>query len=120
MNCFLKAIVISLFSLLIAGSAYAGWLGMSSEKSGKKGEPTQTTSPIPVQDPTDKLILKRREEAHKLIAEGNQLIKKGQQQNKQDLITKGQIKKDIGGKQLEILKEQIEEKQKEDTERDNW
>lgn len=74
---------------------------------------------IPILDKADRLILKRREEAQKLIAEGTELIKKGEKKKNQNLIVKGQIKKEIGEKQLKSLKEQAEKKKMED-ENDNW
>ena len=74
---------------------------------------------IPIIDKLDKHLSKRQEEAHRLIAEGRELIKKGEKKKNQDLIIKGQIKKEIGEKQLQTLKEQTESKKKED-ENDHW
>lgn len=72
-----------------------------------------------VPDPIDKLIIKRKEEAQKLITEGRELIIKGKRKNNQDLVTKGQIKKEIGEKQLKLLKEQAENRKNSD-ERSGW
>ena len=125
-------ILVVLYSILIlSDAAFAGWFGMSSgnqstvkQSTEKNEQETQGQYPvmaqeIPVLDNIDKYILKRQEEAHKLIAEGKNLIKQGEQRKKQDLIIKGQIKKEIGEKQLQLLKEQAKDKRKEEA-NDHW
>ena len=126
MKIIFKLVVICSLILLVASPVYAGWFGMSSaKKNTEKKEPVVQNqgqgmaNEIPILDTIDKLILKRKEEAHKLIDEGKQLIKKGKNRQRQDLITKGQIKKEIGEKQLLILKEQADSKKKQD-ESDEW
>ena len=74
---------------------------------------------IQVLDTTDKLFLKRREQAYKLILEGKELIKKGEKRNNQNLIVKGRIKKEIGEKQLKAIRGRIEDKKAEDK-NDEW
>ena len=81
--------------------------------------PTPQTNEIPIDDKLDKVIQKRQKEARKLILEGRKLIKKGEKKKNEDLIIKGQIKKQIGEKQLEALKEQ-EENKKRERENDIW
>ena len=112
-------------------AAFAGWFGMSSGNQGTVKQNTENKQPeaqgqypvmveeIPVLDNIDKHILKRQEEAHKLITEGKNLIKQGEKRKRQDLITKGQIKKEIGEKQLQLLKEQAKDKKKEEA-NDHW
>ena len=126
MKIIFKFVIIYFFILLISGPVYSSWFGMSSAKKNIKNKESvvQTqeqgmANEIPVLDTIDKLILKRKEEAHKLIEEGKQLIKKGKNRQKQDLITKGQIKKEIGEKQLLLLKEQAKDKKKEEA-NDHW
>ncbi|GEM_PF-4866365 len=126
-----RIIVILYLMLVLPGAAFAGWFGMSSgnqntvkQNTEKKEPDNQGQYPVmaqefPVLDNIDKHILKRQEEAHKLITEGKGLIKKGEKRKNQDLITKGQIKKEIGEKQLHILKEQATGKKKEEA-NDHW
>lgn len=120
-----KILVFLCFMLIMADAAYAGFFGMTSKKQELENkEPgTQQESAmadeIPIIDKLDKHLSKRQEEAHRLIAEGRELIKQGKKRNNQDLIIKGQIKKEIGEKQLQILKEQTGSKKKED-ENDHW
>ena len=105
-----------IFALCFLNPAFAGLFSMGTNSQAEsigKGASTDTST-IPIRDEAYKLNQKRREEARKLIAEGITLIKKGQKKNKQDLITKGQIKKEIGEKQLNLLKEQAENKKNED------
>lgn len=103
--------------------AFAGWFSMDMVSPGgnteSTGESLQQTNEIQVLDKTDKLIQRRREEAHKLIAEGNKMIIKGEKRKDQSLIIKGKIKKEIGEKQLKLLKGQVEQKKEED-EKDGW
>lgn len=116
-----KFILILFFLIYTASSAYAGILTMNHnlyEKAGYSGT-AQNADEIPIVDSTDKLIKKRQEEARKLIVEGKKLIKKGEKKKDQNLITKGQIKKGIGEKQLQSLKEQTENKKKQEQD-DAW
>ena len=91
------------------------------EKAGYKNsegesEPGSDVSNIPVRDNVYKLIQKRQKEAYRLIEEGKELIKKGEKRKNQKLISKGQIKKEIGEKQIALLKEQKENKRQSDHE----
>lgn len=91
-----------IFSLLLSTiNSYAGFF--SKEVSKESTDLEYKTS--------NKLISKRQDEARKLISEGNKLIKKGNKQNNKKLIVKGQIKKEIGQKQLKLLKEEAEDKE---------
>ena len=110
-------ILVSLF-LISLTPAFAGLFSMNAP-SKEKNQNEKIEKEIPVQDSLDKLILRRREEAHKLIAEARKLIKKGEKKKDQNLIMKGQIKKEIGEKQLQLLKEQVEKKKQEDA-KDEW
>ena len=73
-----------------------------------QGQGEMTEEEIPVFFSADKLIQRRHDEARKLIFEGIKLIQKGEKKKDESLIAKGQIKKDIGRKQLEVLKEQVQ------------
>lgn len=89
------------------------------EKAGYKNSEDESgsdVSNIPVRDNVYKLIQKRQKEAYKLIEEGKELIKKGEKRKNQKLISKGQIKKEIGEKQIALLKEQKENKRQSDHE----
>lgn len=95
----------------------ANWFSMNNKQ-------TPTPSPsiadeIQVLDSIDRLILRRQKEAQKLIEEGKKLIEKGEKKNSQKIIVKGKIKKEIGEKQLFLLREQAENKKKE-SQRDEW
>ena len=83
---------------------------------GAQNQPNQIrkNDEIQVLGKADKMLRKRQEEAYKLIAEGKKLIKKGERHKRQDLITKGNIKKEIGENQLKLLKEQTQKKKEED------
>ena len=109
-----NVVIVLILFLFIPGPAFAGLFSMNAPQ--KQEEKVQE---IPVLDTLDKLIIKRRSEAHKLIIEARKLIKKGEKRNDQDLITKGQIKKEIGEKQLQLLKEQVESEKMEDA-KDEW
>ena len=76
----------------------------------------QEEADIPVIFSADERIKKRQKEAYKLIEEGRQLVRKGQKKSDQNLIARGKIKKEIGKKQLELLKEQVEERKRQDNE----
>ena len=84
--------------------------GLDGDANGKQNEKKDE---IPIFLKADKLIQKRREEARKLITEGQKMIKQGEKKNNKSLITKGQIKKEIGQKQLEVLKEQTKIREQE-------
>ena len=79
---------------------------------GSSGQPGQNADDIPVRNEAYKLVQKRKKEAQELIFEGRQLIKKGEKKKDKNLITKGQIKKEIGEKQLHVLKEQEQNNKK--------
>ena len=131
MKIVFKVLVVLCSMLILPDVAFAGWFGMSSgnqntvkQSTEKNEQETQGQYPVMAQeisvlDNIDKHILKRQEEAHKLITEGKKLIKQGEQRKKQDLIIKGQIKKEIGEKQLQLLKEQAKDKKKEEA-NDHW
>lgn len=110
-----KIVFLVLFACFILPSfAFANWFSMNQKP--EEGNNTQEVKQnvIPVIDSIDRLILKRQEEARKLIEEGKKLIKRGGRKNNQDLIMKGKIKKEIGEKQLKVLKEQARSKKAED------
>ena len=69
---------------------------------------------IPLRDKSYKILQKRQSEAKELIKEGRKLIKKGKKKNDQELVTKGEIKLEIGQKQLKLLQEKSEERSEED------
>ena len=94
----------------------SGFLLSVNAQLGAQNQPNQMrkNDEIQVLDKADKILRKRREEAYKLITEGKELIKKGEKRNRQDLITKGNIKKEIGENQLKSLKEQTHKKKEED------
>ena len=116
-------IFIILFLLLLSKPiiACAGLftMTMNPAPSSNANQQTPGLQEIPVQDNADKLIERRKMEAYKLINEGRALIKKGEQKEDQQLITRGQIKKEIGEKRLKLLKGQAEDKKKLD-EGDGW
>ena len=121
-----KKIIISIICLvlfcLFICPVSAGLFSMTKPQSQENSNSTggsiqnmeQAGEEIPVFDTVDKMIIKRRDEAWKLVAEGRSLIEKGKRRNDKQLITKGQIKKEIGEKQLKALKEQAESKKEED------
>ena len=78
-----------------------------------KNKTQEAQEEIPAPLAADKILQRRQDEAHKLIMEGNQLIKKGKKKQDQNLITKGEIKKEIGEKQLQLLKEEIQNRKNE-------
>ena len=86
---------------------------MDNTSNPNQGQGDMTEGEIPVFFSADKLIHKRQNEARELIFEGIKLIKRGEKKKDESLIAKGQIKKDIGRKQLEILKEQIQTRKNE-------
>ena len=78
-----------------------------------KNKTQETQEEIPAPLAADKILQRRQGEAHKLIMEGNKLIKKGKKKQDQNLITKGEIKKEIGEKQLQVLKKEIQNRKNE-------
>ena len=100
--------------------AYAGLFSMNKplQKSSEPGQEIKEEE-IPIIDTADKSLIKRRAQAHKLIVEGRELIQKGEKKDNQKLIVKGKIKKEIGEKQLRLIREQIENKKAQDK-NDNW
>ena len=96
-------------------SAFANIFSMDNASNVNQNDAKKTET-IPVFFNADKHIQKRQQEAYSLVLEGNKLIKKGKKKNNKSLITKGQIKKEIGEKQLKLLKEQAEERKRQDNE----
>lgn len=109
--CLLVLIVVL---TVVAPEAHSGIFSKMKEVEKEVTSHEDRVEDIKVLDSVDKLIIKRKKEAEKLVLEGNKLIKKGEKRNRKDLITKGQIKKDIGEKQLKILNNMNEDKRKED------
>lgn len=114
-----RFILICLLILLVetlhwsVSTVYAGLFSMENvSEAVSQGEPGMAGE-IPVFFNADKLIQKRQNEARKLIMEGKKLIQKGEKKKDQNLIAKGQIKKEIGEKQLQVLKEQIQTRKNE-------
>ena len=115
-------VIILVFCILTVNPALANILSMftGSDNSNTPNENMASgNNTIPIVDSTDKHLQKRLQEAQALIYEGRMLLKDGKQRNKKDLITKGKIKKEIGEKQLEIIKRQMEEKKEQDH-RNEW
>ena len=117
----IKGLIIFLLILMLPTEAFAGLFSkdqlISKKPEGK--QEVEKTNEILILDTIAKLIIKRKKEAQKLIMDGKELIKKGEKRKDKGLITKGQIKKEIGEKQLLILKEQADSKKKQD-ESDEW
>ena len=114
-------IVILILFLSCPSIAYAGLFSMSkplqtSSGSLQEGKPEEE---IPVVDTTDKLFSRRQQEAHKLIVDGRELIKKGERKNNHNLVMKGKIKKEIGETQLKAIRDQIKSKKTLDK-NDDW
>lgn len=107
-------IVLVLSIVCIIRPAQAGLFSMdSAEHEQSLQDPNSMASEIPVFFNADKLIQKRQNEARELILEGRKLIQQGEKKKNEKLIAKGHIKKEIGEKQLEVLKEQIENRKNE-------
>lgn len=102
------------FLVIFSNPAIAGFLGKNQISSSSSGNTQLTTDDIPIRDESFKIMERRKMEAHKLISEGLGLMREGEKKNNETLITKGRIKKEIGTKQLQVLKEQAEQKKKED------
>ena len=111
---FICTFLIILFFLVFPNLAIAGLFSKNSPSSSSSGAPEQSADDIPIRDAAYKMIERRKQEAHKLISEGLEIMREGEKKKNEVLITKGRIKKEIGQKQLEVLKEQAEEKKKDD------
>ncbi len=107
-------ILVFILILVLSNPAYAGLFGGGQPSPGVSTETQTNTNDIPIRDEASKIIEKRKLEARKLISEGLELMREGEKKKKESLITKGRIKKEIGEKQLEALKEQAKMKEKED------
>ena len=106
-------VLILIVFFLISNPVYAGLFGESQPSSGGNAE-YKTIDKIPIRDEAYKMLEKRKKEARDLVSEGVSLMREGEKKKKEALITKGRIKKEIGEKQLGILKEQAEMKKKDD------
>lgn len=104
--------LLMIFFLTDLNPAMAGLFGNSSSSS--SGGAPFNTDEIPIRDEAYKMMEKRKKEAQELIVEGLDLIKAGQRKKNESLITKGRIKKEIGEKQLQVLKDQAEIKKEDD------
>ena len=102
------------FLVIFSNPVIAGFFGTNQISSSSSGNTQLTTDDIPIRDEAFKIMERRKMEAHKLISEGLGLMREGEKKNNETLITKGRIKKEIGTKQLQVLKEQAEQKKKED------
>ena len=107
------AFLVVILLLSFSNQAIAGLFGASSSSS-SSGSQQVATEEIPIRDKTSKIMERRSIEARKLISEGLSLMREGEKKKDETLITKGRIKKEIGQKQLQVLKEQAEQKKKED------
>ena len=102
------------FLLIFSNPADAGLFGNNPSSSSSSGISQPSADDIPIMDAIYKAIERHKQEAHKLISEGLNLMREGEKKKDETLITKGRIKKEIGQKQLEVLKKQAEEKKKDD------
>ena len=109
-------IIIFIFTLLffILNPAIAGLFSKEQSSSSGSTNSQVNTDEIPVRDEAFKIMERRRMEAHKLVSEGLEIMREGAKKKDEALITKGRIKKEIGEKQLQVLKDQAEQKKKED------
>ena len=110
--CILLIIVIG--SLIFSSPVVAGLFGKNQTSSSSSGNAQSPADEIPIRDEAFKIMEKRKIEARKLISDGLELMRQGEKKKDETLITKGRIKKEIGQKQLEVLKEQAEQKKKEE------
>lgn len=99
--------------LMLPYPSYAGLFSMDNQPKNAPKNQGEMTEQINVFFNADKQMQKRKDEAYKLIEEGKKLIKKGEKSKNQQLITKGHIKKEIGEKQVQLLREQLRERQNE-------
>ena len=102
------------FLLLFSNPAIAGLFGKSQASSSSSGNAQSPADEIPIRDETFKIMERRKMEAHKLVSEGLEIMREGEKKKDTNLISKGRLKKEIGQKQLQVLKEQAEQKKKED------
>ena len=102
------------FIVVFSNPVFAGLFSKNKATSSSSGNAEPAADEIPLRDATYKMIERRKEEAHKLISEGLDLMREGEKKKDEALITKGRIKKEIGQKQLDVLKEQAEQKKKDD------
>ena len=100
--------------LTFSNTAIAGLFNKNYSNSSSSGDAQSITDEIPVRDEAFKIMEKRKVEAHKLISEGLKLMREGEKKKNETLTIRGRIKKEIGEKQLQVLKEQAEQKKKED------
>ena len=103
-----------IFLLSFSNQAIAGLFGKNTSSSSGSGGEQTLTEEIPIRDAAFKMMEKRKIEARKLVSEGLELMREGEKKKNETLITKGRIKKEIGQKQLQVLKEQSEERKKEE------
>ena len=106
--------LILMFFLFLLNPAIAGLFDKSQSSSSSSGNAQLPADEIPIRDKTFQIMERRKIEAHKLISEGLEMMREGERKKNETLITKGRIKKEIGEKQLQVLKEQAEERKKED------
>lgn len=107
---FLAVVYFLIFSSPVIAGLFDKNQALLSSSSGNM----QSADEIPIRNQASKIMERRKEEAHKLVSEGLELMREGERKKNETLITKGRIKKEIGEKQLKVLKEQAEEKKKED------
>ncbi len=106
-------LLVLVYSLIFSNPVTAGLFG-NSQVSSSGGSAQPGTDGIPIRDEAFRIMEKRKIEARKLVSEGLSLMREGEKKKDQTLITKGRIKKEIGEKQLKVLKAQAEEKKEED------
>ncbi len=107
-------LLILIGSLIFSNPATAGLFSKSQPSSSSSGNAQLLADEIPIRDEAFKIMERRKIEAHKLISEGLEIMREGEKKKDETLITKGRIKKEIGKKQLQVLKEQAEQKKKDD------
>jgi len=101
-------------SQIFFNPATAGLFDGNQPSSSGNADPQAAVNNIPIRDAASKIIEKRTIQARELISEGLNLMREGEKKKDETLITKGRIKKEIGKKQLQVLKEQAEQKKKDD------
>ena len=106
--------LILMFLLFLLNPAIAGLFDKIQPSSSSSGNSQSPADEIPIRDKTFQIMERRKIEAHKLVSEGLEIMREGEKKKDETLITKGRIKKEIGEKQLQVLKEQAEERKKED------
>ena len=107
-------LLIVIGALIFSSPAVAGLFGKNQTSSSSSGNAQSPVDEIPIRDEAFKIMERRKMEAHKLVSEGLEIMREGEKKKNETLITKGRIKKEIGEKQLQVLKEQTEQKKKED------